>query len=124
VDRHPVTRESKVMVRRGAELLVLLRCAADGGYWHTVAGGVEDGESYAEAAARELHEEIGLQAEPRDLDRTYVYDDVEVRAFVVDVAPDWEPTLNGEHDEYRWCAPADAAALFHWPETRDLALEL
>jgi hypothetical protein len=32
-------RESKVMVRRGDEFLVLLRCEADGGYWHVVAGG-------------------------------------------------------------------------------------
>jgi len=112
------------MVRRGGELLVLLRCEADGGYWHTVAGGVEEGESYAEAAARELHEEIGLEAEPRDLDRTYFYDDVEVHAFLVDVASGWEPTLNGEHDEYRWLTAADAASVLHWPETRDLALEL
>ena len=119
-----MTRECKVMIRRGDELLVLRRCAADGGYWHTVAGGVETGESYAVAAARELQEEVGLRAEPLDLDRTYYYDDVQVQAFLVDVERDWEPTLNGEHDEYRWCAPADAAALFHWPETRDLALEL
>ena len=116
-----MTRECKVMIRRGDELLVLLRCAADGGYWHTVAGGVEDGESYAEAAARELQEEVGLRAEPRDLDRTFSYDDVEVQAFLVDVDPGWEPTLNGEHDEYRWCTPAAAAALFHWPETKELA---
>lgn len=112
------------MVRRGEELLVLLRCEADGGYWHTVAGGVEDGESFAEAAARELREEVGLRAEPRDLDWTYGYDGVEGRAFLVEVEPGWEPTLNAEHDEYRWCAPADAAALYHWPETRDLALVL
>jgi 8-oxo-dGTP pyrophosphatase MutT (NUDIX family) len=120
-----VTRESKVMVRRGDELLVLLRCEADGGYWHVVAGAVEAGETYGEAAARELREEIGLDAEPIDLERTYVYDEaVEVRAFVVDVPDGWEPTLNDEHDDYRWCAPADAAALLHWPETRELASEL
>jgi 8-oxo-dGTP pyrophosphatase MutT (NUDIX family) len=119
-----VTRECKVMVRRGDQFLVLLRCAADGGYWHTVAGGVEDGESYAEAAARELEEEVGLRAQPHDLDRTYFYDDVEVHAFLVDVEHNWEPTLNAEHDDYRWLAPADAATLLRWPETRDLALEL
>jgi 8-oxo-dGTP pyrophosphatase MutT (NUDIX family) len=110
-----------VIIRRVSELLVLLRCEADGGYWHTVAGGVEEGETYAEAAARELGEEVGLDAEPLDLDTTYVYDDVEGRAFLVDVSPGWEPTLNEEHDEYRWCSPADAATLFHWPETKDLA---
>jgi 8-oxo-dGTP pyrophosphatase MutT (NUDIX family) len=62
---------------------------------------------------------------PVDLDRTYVYDDdVEVRAFLVDVASAWEPTLNEEHDDYRWCRSEDAAALFRWPETKELVRAL
>lgn len=118
-------REVKVIVRRGDELLVLLRCEADGGYWHVVAGGVEQDETDAQAARRELREEIGLDAEPVDLARTYVYDvGVEVRAFLVDVPDGWEPLLNGEHDDYRWCSPPDAASLLHWPETRELVSEL
>lgn len=112
------------MVRRGGEFLVLLRCAADGGYWHTVAGGVDDGETYAEAAERELREETGLAARPRDLERAYVYDDVRVQAFLVDVDAGWEPTLNAEHDDYRWCACDEAAGLLHWPETSQLVREL
>jgi (d)CTP diphosphatase len=120
-----VIRECKVMVRRGEDLLVLLRCDADGGYWHTVAGGVEDRETYADAAARELREEVGLEASPLDLHHTYVYDDtVEVRAFLVDVPPAWEPTLNEEHVDYRWLEPGDAALLYRWPETQELALTL
>jgi 8-oxo-dGTP pyrophosphatase MutT (NUDIX family) len=120
-----MTRECKVMVRRGGELLVLLRCEADGGYWHTVAGGVEDGESFADAAARELREEVGLDAEPVDLDASYVYDEqVVVQAFLVDVPAGWEPTLNAEHDEYRWLAPGEAAEVLHWPETKELARTL
>jgi len=116
--------ECKVMIRRGDELLVLRRCAADGGYWHTVAGGVEHGETYAQAAARELCEETGLVAQPIDLERTFWYDDVQVQAFVVDVPAGWEPVLNPEHDEYRWCTRDEAVALLHWPETRELVHEL
>jgi dATP pyrophosphohydrolase len=119
-----MTRECKVMIRRGDEFLVLLRREADGGYWHTVAGGVEDGETYAQAAERELREEVGLEAQPIDLERTYWYDDVRVQAFLVDVPADWEPRLNEEHDEYRWCSREDAARLFHWPETQELARAL
>ncbi len=118
-------REVKVVVRRGDELLVLLRCEADGGYWHVVAGGVEPDETDSQAARRELREEIGLAAEPIDLVRTYVYDEaVEVHAFLVDVPDGWEPTLNDEHDDYRWCSPPDAAARLRWPETRELVSEL
>jgi lipoyl(octanoyl) transferase len=114
-----------VIVRRGDEFLVLLRCEVDGGYWHVVAGGVDADETYAKAAARELREEIGLEAEPVDLDRTYVYDEaVEVHAFLVDVPNGWEPMLNDEHADYRWCIPADAAAILHWPETKELVSEL
>jgi 8-oxo-dGTP pyrophosphatase MutT (NUDIX family) len=120
-----LSREVNVMVRRGDAFLVLLRCEADGGYWHVVAGGVEADETYAQAARRELREEIGLDAEPVDLARTYVYDvEVEVHAFLVDVPDGWEPTLNEEHDEYRWCPPPEAAARLHWPETRELVSEL
>ena len=119
-----MTRECKVMIRRGGELLVLLRCEADGGYWHTVAGGVEEGESYLEAAARELREEVGLDAEPLALDYTYRYEEIEGHAFLVEVGDDWEPTLNEEHDEYRWLPPEQAAEMFRWPETRDLARTL
>ena len=115
-----MTRECKVLIRRGDEFLVLLRCEADGGYWHTVAGGVETGETYAQAAERELREEVGLVACPVDLERTYWYDDVRVQAFLVDVAAGWEPRLNEEHDEYRWCTPEEAVELLHWPETKEL----
>ena len=48
--------------KRGAEVLILHRSAAQGGYWHVVAGGVEAGETATAAAERELHEETGLVA--------------------------------------------------------------
>ena len=62
-----------IVVRRGEEVLVLHRSPEGDAYWHVVAGAVEEGESWAEAAARELVEEIGLRVPVVDLEREYVY---------------------------------------------------
>jgi 8-oxo-dGTP pyrophosphatase MutT (NUDIX family) len=126
-----------VFVRRGEEYLVLRRSEKQGGYWHSVAGALEQGETYAEAAARELLEETGLSAEPRDLGRSFDYDiegweshyapgaeRVHVESFLVEAPDRWEPTLDWEHDAYRWCPASEAAALFYWPEPRRVLQEL
>ena len=118
-----------VHVRRGDEFLVLHRVEAKGGYWHPVAGGVEPGEDWADAARRELEEEAGLTAELRELGAfEYAREPweaepglrVEGRAFAAEAPAGWEPVLDWEHDEYRWCALADAEALLRWPEPREM----
>jgi dATP pyrophosphohydrolase len=118
------TREVFIFVRRGEEFLLLRRSERQGGYWHGVAGGIEGGESPAEAATRELAEETGLQRAPTDLERSYVYDAVTVSCFQVEAPAGWEPTLDWEHDEARWCSLDEAAALLYWPEPREMLLEL
>ncbi len=130
-------REVFVVVRRGDEFLVLRRVPRCGGYWHCVAGGVEEGESSAEAAAREVAEETGLRVAPTSLDRQFSYSleewepryspdapPVTVDCFVADAPAGWEPTLNDEHDEYRWCWAEEAERLLFWPEPRELVRDL
>jgi dATP pyrophosphohydrolase len=132
-----------VVVRRGSDFLVLHRAPQFEAYWHLVAGGVEEGESARDAAARELREEVGLDAAARlrDLDRPFAYSlaaesqavrarfdasqtDVPVDVFVADVERAWEPALNEEHDAYRWCSREEAVALLYWPEPRKIVGEL
>jgi 8-oxo-dGTP pyrophosphatase MutT (NUDIX family) len=130
-------REVLVVVRRGEEFLVLHRAPSLGAYWHPVAGGIEAGETAAEAAARELREETGLEADVVPMGRRYGYalrDDqewrralfdenverVEVECFVADAPLDWEPTLNEEHDDFRWCWADEAERLLFWPEPREV----
>jgi len=97
----------------------------DDRYWHIVAGVVEYGEAIADAARRELREESGLVGTdlldlgspvtypitpelrqrydyPADLDAVTVY------SFAAEAPSGWEPTLNEEHDEYRWTTIEDA----------------
>jgi 8-oxo-dGTP pyrophosphatase MutT (NUDIX family) len=126
-----------VFVRRGEKYLILRRSEQQGGYWHCVAGALEAGETYGEAAARELLEETGLAAAPRDLGRPYDYDiegweshyepgaeRIHVECFVAEAPPGWEPELDWEHDAYRWCLVAEATELLYWPEPREVLEEL
>jgi dATP pyrophosphohydrolase len=132
-------REVIVAVRRGTEFLLLHRAPRYDAYWHLVAGAEEAGESAAEAAARELREETGLDALEQlvDLGRTFSYplaeeppavrerfapeiEEVTVTCFSVEAPAAWEPTLNDEHDEYRWCEIVEAESLLYWPEPREL----
>lgn len=129
-----MTREVLVVVRRGEELLVVHRSPAEGAFWHTVAGTVEPGEEPRATAVRELAEETGLvAAEVAEIGGfEYVRAAweaapglrVPVTAYLVDVATEWEPVLNEEHDEYRWCTREEAAALLYWPEPREIVASL
>jgi dATP pyrophosphohydrolase len=118
------TQEVIIFVRRGADVLAVHRSPENGAYWHSIAGGVEEGETFAEAAVRELHEETGLVADVEALGHTFDYDGIRVESFVVDAPAGWEPTLDWEHDEYRWVSRAEAAELLYWPEPRAIVRSL
>ena len=130
--------EVLVFVLRRGEILVVHRAPAGGGYWHSIAGGVEPGETELEAAVRELREETGLDAsddlvaighrfaysleeEPPERRELYAPDatHVEVECFLAEVEPGWEPVLDHEHDDYRWCTSDEARELLFWDDVKD-----
>lgn len=132
-------QEVFVVVRRGHEYLVVHRTPRGGAYWHGISGGLEEGETFAEAAARELLEETGLAAQPGEIAEPFVYSideepeyrerfpgagGITVGCFLVEVPPGWEPVLNEEHDDYRWCTQDEAVELLHWPEPKELLRSL
>jgi 8-oxo-dGTP pyrophosphatase MutT (NUDIX family) len=132
--------EALVVVHRpgaeSVEFLVLLRSPERQGYWHVVAGALDEGEDAESAARRELLEETGLEADVSTLGRVYLYaladeppevrerfepgvTEVEVTAFAAEAPPGWEPVLDEEHVEHRWCSEEDALALLRYPEPHD-----
>ncbi len=87
--------------------ILIARRKADtflGGYWEFPGGKIEPGESPAECAARELHEEMHVRIEAGDIIAETVYDYgtkvvhlIAVRAILLD----GHFTLH-DHDEIRW----------------------
>ena len=125
-------REAAIFVTRGGKFLLMHRAHDD--YWHVAAGVVEEGESVADAAARELREETGLDLPITDLAMPQGYvvpetmrseyapgvTEVAIGNFAVEAPAGWEPVLNEEHDDYRWLGLSDAIAIAHWPETLEI----
>jgi 8-oxo-dGTP pyrophosphatase MutT (NUDIX family) len=58
----PVDREGRVLLQLGRELH-----RRGDRFWLTIGGGAERGETLAEAAAREMREEAGIDVAPADL---------------------------------------------------------
>ncbi|MGH3212402.1 MAG: NUDIX hydrolase [Trebonia sp.] len=58
----PVDREGRVLLQLGRELH-----RRGDRFWLTIGGGAERGETLAEAAAREMREEAGIDVDPADL---------------------------------------------------------
>ena len=106
---------------RDGKVLVVRRARKPAINLYTMPGGVvEAGETLAEAAAREVREETGLEIEVLTLagHREAVMRDAQGRVerhfVIMCFAARWlsgEPVLNEELDEARWLAPADIAGL-------------
>ena len=130
-------QEIVVVVRRGPEFLVMRRAPERLGYWSLVAGGLEPDETPTEAAQRELFEETRARVEgataARSRSRTRCSTTLRPSGPVThpgsrrspstpsssDAPVKWEPTLDAEHDRYRWCDLDEALALLVYDTTKD-----
>ncbi|MDX6480206.1 MAG: lipoyl(octanoyl) transferase [Gaiellaceae bacterium] len=109
-----------VAVRRRNEILVVHRSPGNGGFWHLIAGPVEEGETPEEAAVRALSEIAKLSTTVAPLDFSFTHHEIQVDAFVADAPAGWEPALGRGHDQYIWCSPGYALKLLYWPEPREI----
>ena len=114
-----------VVVRQGeggTELCVVHRPRY--GDWTLPKGKLDPGETFEEAALREVVEETGLRCSlVRELDSTHYTDSKGrpkiVRYWLMEVdGGEFEP--NDEVDELRWIAPSEATAMLTYERDRDL----
>ena len=83
------------------------------GYWEFPGGKVERGESPAEALARELDEELGIQVEGLWpwIVREHHYEHADVRLYFFEV-PHWSGTVNDHvHSDLKWVDAGSATAV-------------
>lgn len=102
--------------------------------WQPIMGHIEDGETAAACALRELKEEAGLAVGDPALLGVWALEGVHPfyiagrdaimlsPRFAAEAAPGWRPTLNEEHTDSRWVA--DVGASFMWPGQRAAIAEL
>jgi len=119
----------------GREYLLLRRVRSHGGFWQSVTGSLEGGESHAEAAVREVYEETGYRPRQEELIPLGIVN-------VFEIAPQWRVkyapgvTHNEEvcfalevekgdvvvdpveHDAYTWVDYDTAVSMLYWESTR------
>jgi 8-oxo-dGTP diphosphatase len=122
----PEVKAAGGVVRRGGRIAVVHRPRYDD--WSLPKGKLDPGESFEEAALREVREETGLECELGDELSPTQYHDRKGRSKIVrywlmePVGGEFEP--NDEVDELRWLSPDEAAELLTYPHDKELTEEL
>ncbi|MEM1186027.1 MAG: NUDIX domain-containing protein [Planctomycetota bacterium] len=102
--------------------------------WQPVMGHVEAGERATDTLWREVNEELGLGArnvlDAWALEQVHPFFIAELDAivlsprFAIEVTPSFEPTINDEHDDFRWIPMDRAMREALWPGQRAALREL
>ncbi|HEY0590255.1 MAG TPA: lipoyl(octanoyl) transferase LipB [Thermoanaerobaculia bacterium] len=134
VERGPEIRLVKVVPHDGGNVLLLRRDPARGEFWQPVTGRIEPGETPAAAARRELLEETGCDAVPRELglrqsfliDPAFLPAPAERLPFVDEISYEAELPAGcpirlsaGEHQESRWMSFEEAYRTIRWTDDRE-----
>lgn len=122
-----------VILKKDGKILILKRSKKVGsfqGYWSGVSGSIDEDETPAEAALRELWEETGIRATSNKLISTgetitaeYGENSWEVHPFLLEVT-DESMTLDWEHEAYRWISPEELHKFAYVPKLDEVVESL
>lgn len=97
---------ASVIVMRDGKFLMLKRSdsvSSYNGYWNFPGGSVDMGETYGEAAARELKEEAGLLVHLNDMKYLHVSETKRLRIHYYAARTSYRDVkINDESSEYMW----------------------
>ena len=122
----PEVKAAGGVVRRDGRIAVVHRPRYDD--WSLPKGKLDPGESFEEAALREVREETGFECELGEELSSTSYNDRKGRSKIVrywlmePVGGEFAP--NDEVDELRWLTPAEAVDLLTYPRDAELAQEI
>ena len=115
-------------------ILLFKTCPGRGEFWQPVTGGVEKGESFEEAALREVKEETGISASPAQLTKlsSFEFDGKWGRALEQGFALELPEHQVGqpvvldprEHTEFQWVTCNQAEKKTHFESNRKILAEL
>ncbi len=98
--------------------LMLKRNPKKGGFWQPITGNVEIGETFEDAAIRELREETGIAKFIRIFDTGYFFEFFDnnrqqhEKVFAVEVGAETEVRLSEEHTEFQWATKNECFAKY------------
>lgn len=119
----------------GREYLLLRRVQSHGGFWQSVTGSLEDGETHLEAAVREVYEETGYRPLIHELIDLGLVNRFEIApqwrvkyapgvthneevCFALEVAKQDVVIDPIEHDAFAWMDYDTALTMIYWESTR------
>jgi len=129
--RLPIQVQGILFRKINGEMQYLLLKRIKEGFWQPVTGGIEEGETKAEALEREVLEETGIKNIARIIEDVHYfeysdsqfikgYHFIKEYVFGVEVLPNEKIVLDGkEHSQFKWCSFQEALELLKWDENKE-----
>jgi len=114
---------------KNIEFLILQRAKNKiyAGQWRMVGGKVKENEDYADAALREIQEEIHLTPSffwvvpsVNTFFEAKTNQILHIPAFAAKAPDSFSPTLDDEHTQYKWISVSQISTHIFWPEQQRL----